>query len=327
MCEEGQMPIQVACQKCGTAYVFEDAMAGRPFTCPACGATGVVQPAQPGAAPMAATPAPQPQKTSGPAIWSMILGILSIVLGVVPWGFLASLPEKSGLALGIIGIALCGVGLLVGLPAMVIGIIAISKIRRSRGQTIGSAFAAVGIALGALSFFATLILAAKLLPLAVARARAEARAHASNVCANNLHQIGLAMTVYRATNDEFLPYDERGPLYSLSLLYPAWIDEPKIFVCPSVGKREKRVFPPGCSLAGHPCSYGYDNETHFRNMTPGAAIAADMPGNHDGGFRVLYYDGHISSSRKGNYCSQNSHDNIFAREPGWEADTDSYIRQ
>jgi hypothetical protein len=57
------------------------------------------------------------------------------------------------------------------------------------------------------------------------------------------------------------------------------------------------------------------------------AIVADLPANHSyEGYNVLYADYSVSWSSNP-FCSADSHDNIFAPEPGWGTDTDTYIRQ
>ena len=56
---------------------------------------------------------------------------------------------------------------------------------------------------------------------------------------------------------------------------------------------------------------------------------ADMPDNHadkkQTGYNVLYIDGAVKW-QKTPFCSHDPNDNIFAAEPGWSPDTDSFIR-
>jgi len=155
-------------------------------------------------------------------------------------------------------------------------------------------------------------------------------------CKQNLNDIGRAIFTYSMEHGEYSPFDERGPLHSLALLYPRYLEDLEVFVCPqSRDHRWKRrllaEFPRDTSLAGLPCSYGYT--WHVPPVAPSNfAIVADMPRNHmpeEGqiiGFNVLYLDGAVRC--EGNaFCSYDPNDNIFAPEPGWSADTDSYIRQ
>jgi prepilin-type N-terminal cleavage/methylation domain-containing protein/prepilin-type processing-associated H-X9-DG protein len=95
------------------------------------------------------------------------------------------------------------------------------------------------------------ILAGLLLP-ALARAREEARRKA---CNSNMGQIIKAMTNYQEYNSEYFPHHYYGdgwyyigggtveeckttywslfPMVSLSLLYPAYLQDPEVFACPS----------------------------------------------------------------------------------------------
>lgn len=130
------------------------------------------------------------------------------------------------------------------------------------------------------------------------------------------------------------PFDERGPLYSLALLYPRYLGNPEVFVCPDAAKSEwKRklaaTFPEETELRGRKCYYGYFWHRSRRANFP---VVADMPMNHADrkgkviGFNVLYDDGHVSWSVTP-FCANDPEDNIFAQEPGWSPDTDTYIRQ
>ena len=151
---------------------------------------------------------------------------------------------------------------------------------------------------------------------------------------DKLQQIGKGISQYTQDNNEFYPFDERGPLHSLALLYPKYVDNPKTFESPLLmhslrWRRQALPFPSDTPLAGKPCGFGYS-----WRIKPAAvsnfAIAAELPpliaktwGN------VLYVDGHVSRYGPKNpfFCSNNPLDNIFAPESGWGADTDSYIRQ
>jgi prepilin-type N-terminal cleavage/methylation domain-containing protein len=91
------------------------------------------------------------------------------------------------------------------------------------------------------------ILAALLLP-ALARAREESRRKA---CANNLKQILIGCITYQEPNGEFLPAHDTGraigmtdasdnasnfsPMPSMAVLYPKWVDDVKVWRCPSTG--------------------------------------------------------------------------------------------
>jgi prepilin-type N-terminal cleavage/methylation domain-containing protein/prepilin-type processing-associated H-X9-DG protein len=269
------------------------------------------------------------------------------------------------------------------------------------------------------------ILAGLLLP-ALARAREESRRKA---CNNNLTQIIKACTTYMEPNGDFLPAHDTGmannavtngtmgtdgastfsPMPSLAILYPDYVDEVKVFRCPSTGdtpeirilyvNRRKHTsfgrqnmadgtkwtaqfvapawadpYPDVSGLIGNPhrdtmdsgdpvsggigcevntkfkSSYMYDELTHFRDINPSTAIAADADGyiwrledgthapydtdggsdstypmgaaapqtwtrtprnpNHTGGQNVMFFDGHVKWQDT-NYCSDNPKDNVF----------------
>ena len=164
------------------------------------------------------------------------------------------------------------------------------------------------------------ILAGLLLP-ALARAREESRRKA---CNSNLGQIVKAMITYQEPNDDFFPSHSNEvyrsdcdtefptPWESLALLYPTYLDNFRVFRCPSTTDDPKIVFtyangsrvnwfaddiadhvdsngttiPIGyrnpamvsSNAASTRPSYLYDEYTHFRDVGPGQAIAADANG-------------------------------------------------
>jgi hypothetical protein len=113
-------------------------------------------------------------KTSGMAITSLILGVLSLIL--------------------------CSV--FTGLPAIILGGICLGSIGRSRGRIKGKGLAITGIVLGGLSFLLLPVLAIGLLIPAQARVR-DAAARIGN--ANNLKQMTLIMHSYNSATGTFPP--------------------------------------------------------------------------------------------------------------------------
>jgi hypothetical protein len=107
-------------------------------------------------------------KTSGLAIAAFVLGILSIFALVVT-----------------------------GLPAIILGIIALAAIGRSGGRLTGRAFAVLGIVLPVFSIFFIALLMAILMP-ALSQARMQAR---NAVCQSNLKQWSLAWSLYADDNN------------------------------------------------------------------------------------------------------------------------------
>jgi len=253
------------------------------------------------------------------------------------------------------------------------------------------------------------ILAGLLLP-ALARAREESRRKS---CNSQLGQIVKGATTYQEPNGDFFPAFMQGaaygaaantyqpkdntfqPMASLAVLYPTYVDNVKVFGCPSTSDIPAVAFRyySGCrhtcfgfkvdpmeggpngpqgtltinglpSITGYnytdpawytgyevriasKCSYFYDEFTHFRDIGPGQAIAADGDGytwltpagshpaypaqdrlpkksNHDSGMNVMYFDGHVKWMET-NYSSRDPMDNIYCPNIGWGADTDAYL--
>jgi len=141
------------------------------------------------------------------------------------------------------------------------------------------------------------ILAGLILPV-LARARESAR---RTSCASNLNQIAKAMYMYAdvPANGVFPTQDTTGvpmadasePMKSLNLLYKAYIQDPRVFSCPSKPVASSKLqeiqqYVAGtawstCNMTDLYCSYGYD-PGHSSNDAV-AAIAADKKGTSPNG--------------------------------------------
>ena len=194
------------------------------------------------------------------------------------------------------------------------------------------------------------ILAAILLP-ALGKARESAR---KTQCTNNLKQIGLGLIMYANENEENFPTGA-NPMTGLNLLFPDYIEERKVFRCPSdnlVTVANNSNIGPATPFLKNQCSYGYDN-THTMADDTGTAIASDRPAyapgdnttplstssspNHGGtvgdlatgdiggdGQNVLYIDGHVEwvgTVTAGWVFSGGARDNIYFNNSALGTDT------
>jgi hypothetical protein len=115
-----------------------------------------------------------------------------------PAGEAAAVAKTSGLAitslvLGILGALTCGVTALIGL---ILGIIALSKIKKSQGTLGGGGLALAGIIVSAVFLLMLPIFAAVFLP-ALAQAKQKAQVIS---CLNNVKQLSLALHMYATEN-------------------------------------------------------------------------------------------------------------------------------
>ncbi len=127
-------------------------------------------------------PPPAAPRTAGVAIASLVLGILSWVLCL---------------------------GVLTGIPAIILGAVGLKKIDAARGGLTGRGMAMAGLITGSLSFFLVFFQVALVLP-AVSAARARAQEAA---CLNNVRVLCLACNAFADANEDRLPasLDELKP--------------------------------------------------------------------------------------------------------------------
>jgi hypothetical protein len=156
---------------------------------------GAAPPSLPPAAPVAASAAPP--KMSGMAVTSLVLGIL--------------------------GIFTCGITALAGL---ILGIVAMVKVKNSGGKLGGGGLALAGtIVSGIFLFFIPLmILPAMLLP---ALAQAKQKAQEIN-CVNNEKQLALAIRIYSGDNKDKFP-----PAATWCDAIKTYAGSERIFKCPA----------------------------------------------------------------------------------------------
>jgi prepilin-type processing-associated H-X9-DG protein len=149
----------------------------------------------------------------------------------------ASAPRTSGLAIAslVLGILSLFLMIFTSIPAIICGIAALIRISNSRGRLTGKGLAISGIVVGVLF---TLVLPAILLP-ALARAREAAR-RAS--CQNNLKQMGLVFKLYaNESKGRYYPELSSEPgnlMFSAREVYPNYLPELSTYICPSDAERD-----------------------------------------------------------------------------------------
>ena len=139
-------------------------------------------------------------------------------------------PRTSGMAIsslvcGILSFISCGLTLLITSPlGLILGLMAMGKIKKSQGQLGGRGLALAGTIVSGVSLLMLPFWAAMLLP---ALAKAKGKAQTIN-CVNNLKQLGLAVRIYNGDNGDKYPTANK------------WCDTiineagtPSIYVCPS----------------------------------------------------------------------------------------------
>ncbi len=296
--QEGDMDIEFKCKKCGQPFAIDEGEVGKDAKCPGCG-TGftvptveeakaqAVAPSAEEAKAQAAPPSaggerhcpgcgapvkpearfcnscgsgmekgtsPLQKKTSGFAIASLVLGIL---------GFCTTITAIPGLILGIVGL---------------------QRVKRSGGTLTGRGMAIAGIVTSAIVLVLVPMQAAMLLP-ALARARESAR---RAVCMSNLKQIGLGCKMWAQDHDGEYPSS-----LALEDLYPDYISELRVFVCPSTEDEVTRA-----EEIDENGSYVYVTGLS-EDSPPDAVLAYDREENHGGeGRSVLFVDGHVEWVRE-----------------------------
>lgn len=229
------MPIQVTCE-CGRQLMAKDEFAGRQTQCPDCGRDLVIPMPRAGFGPAPEEmPFSKEPTTSGKAIASLVLGLVSILLCM---------------------------NILTGIPAIILGILGLNEINRGYGRVGGKGMAITGLITGILGSvlmpIVLMLMVALLLPAVQATRGAAQRAQ----CTNNEKQILLAFHNFHDTMRRFpasairdqqgkpllswrvaiLPYIEQQSLYDQFHLDEPWdsphnkaliAQMPNIYLCPS----------------------------------------------------------------------------------------------
>ena len=184
-------------------------------------------------------------------------------------------------------------GPLAGLPAVICGHIALGKAKR--GEISGNGLAVGGLVtgyIGLMYLFLLPILLAMLLP-ALSMARESARRIS---CVNNLKQIGLSLRMYSSMyDDNFPPYDGAKGLDMLRS--EGFLDNPKVFVCPSSNTEPAAQ---GSPLAEENVDYVYVGG-HNEAENVDVVLAYDKDNNHDRYGNVLFLDGRVKGYAGANW--------------------------
>jgi competence protein ComGC len=165
-------------------------------------------------------PVPPPPANSPAAVWSLILGILSLVC----FGFLA------------------------GIPAVICGHLAQSRIRQSGGTLVGGGMAIAGLVTGYLGIALSVLVLPLLLAIAIpnfVRAREVAR---QNACINNLRMIDGAKQQWALENRKLA--SDTPPAADLARFLRGGY---QTLQCPSGGRYEICSVgePPTCTIPDH----------------------------------------------------------------------------
>ena len=249
------MEIKTTCPSCGQALVLDSTAAGQPTNCPKCSAS-FIAPAMARVDAGAISNAPK----SGMAVTSMVLGILSLIC----------------------------FGILTGIPAIILGHIALGRTRKAPAQYAGGGMAIAGFVLGYLSIFVTLVILPAMLLPALSAAKHKAQMINS---VNNLKQIGMAFRVWEINHQDQLPFNvsqaqggvkelcttdndgyEKNPT-AVFMVMSNELSNPRILVCPN--DPQKQAATNFSSLTANNITYQLRTGTDVNDSHPAAILAVD----------------------------------------------------
>jgi prepilin-type processing-associated H-X9-DG protein len=219
--------------------------------------------------------------------------------GTAPPQAAAAPAKTSGLAitslvLGCAGLFSCGTTALVGL---VLGIVALIRINKSKGQLGGQGFALAGTIVSAVFLLMGVTFGAALLLPAFARAKAKAD---SITCMNHVRQLNLALIMYADANKEELPAGAKW----CDALGPYVAGNSNVFICPQGAPGARCHYALNAQVAGHStkdiqspaqtvlvfeCDGGW-------NVSGGRELLPASP-RHANAYTVGFADGHAEMVR------------------------------
>lgn len=202
-----------------------------------------------------------------------------------------SASRTSGLAigslvLGILGIFTCGISAIAGL---ILGIVAMVKIKKSDGRLGGNGLALAGTIVSAVFLLMLPIFAAMLLP-ALAKAKEKAQ---TILCMNNMKQLSIAMRMYATESQNQLP-----PAETWCDAIKPHVNLPQAFQCPAANDGQRSHFAFNAKLG----RLNYDHvppdtvvlfETQGGWNVHGGRELMLQNSRHGGTFLVAFADGSV----------------------------------
>ena len=203
-----------------------------------------------------------PPRTSGMAITALVIGIIAVLTGCL------------------------GIGSLIGLVAIVLGIVALLRIRNPRSGLSGGGLAIAGLLLGVTSLLIAAVAVAISLP-AIASARQAARQTAEM---SNLRMLSMATMMYSADYTDHLPAHPRQ-------LEP-YLGSDEVVISPFNPDQGSPAAPPDDPDAP---AYRYGDVNFIRwpvelrdiDDPMNAMLMVTVDDYHDRGRGVAFLDGHV----------------------------------
>jgi prepilin-type processing-associated H-X9-DG protein len=192
----------------------------------------------------------------------------------------------ASLVLGILGPFTCGLSALVGL---ILGIIAMIRVKQSRGALGGNGIALAGTIVSGFFLLMIPVYAAMLLP---ALARAKEKAQAIN-CVNNLKQLAIAVRMYSADHKNQFP-----PAATWCDAIRSYAGSDKPFQCPAAKSNTRCNYAFNAKLNGldegkiNPNTVLFFETEGGWNVSGGSELILKQP-RHNRVFEFAFADGHV----------------------------------